>query len=54
MKKVVWCGSQAEASRKRKLIRQRHGYIPNSVQTTPINISTKKDQFIKFINESVV
>ena len=48
--KFVWAGSQSEAGSLRKQIRQKHGYIPNSVQTSKIDVPTKKNDLIKFLN----
>lgn len=49
-----WEGSKADAGNFRAWARQRHGYIPNSVQTEKINVPTKKDELIKFLNSNFV
>jgi hypothetical protein len=46
----LWCGSQKECAALRRKIRQREGYVPNSVQTAPINVPTTKDKLIAFLN----
>jgi sulfate adenylyltransferase subunit 1 (EFTu-like GTPase family) len=45
-----WHGSMKEAGSFRKNSRQRHGYIPNSVQTQKIVVPTNKVDMLKFLN----
>lgn len=52
--KVNWAGSLSAASSKRKLLRQRVGYVPNSVQTQFIDVPTKKDGLLRILNEYAV
>jgi hypothetical protein len=49
-----WLGSKQTAGKHRAWARQRHGYIPNSIQTELINVPTKKDELIKFLNSDLV
>lgn len=49
----MWHGSAKEAGSYRKQSRQRHGYIPNSIQTSKLEVSTKKDQLIAFLNSNL-
>ena len=51
---TMWLGSSKEAVSMRKLIRQEHGYIPNSVQTAKINVPVDKKGLIKFLNKEIV
>jgi hypothetical protein len=50
----VWVGSQAEAATKRRNIRHITGYMPNSVQTSKIDVPTKKADLIKFLNSEII
>lgn len=50
----VWAGSQSEAGSLRKQIRQKNGYMPNSVQTSKIDVPTKKTDLIKFLNSGIL
>lgn len=50
-KKTLYCGSKAEAGSERKLIRQRPGYLPNSVQTSGIDVPTKKAGLLRYLNK---
>lgn len=49
-----WVGSKQAAAKFRALARQQVGYIPNSVQTEFLDISTKKEDLIKFLNSNLV
>jgi hypothetical protein len=49
-----WEGSKAAAAKYRSWARGRHGYIPNSIQTQFINVPTKKDELIKFLNSNII
>ncbi len=49
-----WEGSKAAASKFRSWARQRHGYIPSSVQTEHIDVPTKKDGLLKFLNSDMM
>ena len=46
-----WDGSAKDAGSERKKIRQRHGFIPNSVQTQKIVLPADKKGFLRFLNE---
>lgn len=48
-----WHGSAKEAGSYRKKSRQAFGYIPNSIQSAKIEVSTKKDQLIAFLNSNL-
>jgi hypothetical protein len=48
-----WHGSAKDAGSHRKKSRQRHGYIPNSIQSAKIVIPTNKPEFIKFLNSNI-
>lgn len=48
-----WCGSQQEAGANRRIIRQMHGYIPNSVQTEKVDVPTKKKALVDFLNVEI-
>ena len=48
-----WVGSKSDAAKYRAWARQRHGYIPNSVQTEFINIPTDKKGLIKLLNSGI-
>jgi hypothetical protein len=52
--KSVWAGSKSDAGSLRKKIRQEHGYMPNSVQTSKIDVPTKKTDLIKFLNSGIL
>ena len=51
---TMWLGSAKEAASMRKLIRQEHGYISNSVKTVRIDVPTGKKELIKFLNKEIV
>jgi hypothetical protein len=51
---IRWTGSQAEAATLRKEARQTTGYVPNSIQTEIIDVPTKKQELIKFLNKKIV
>jgi len=50
MTKTKWAGSGKDAGSIRKNARQEHGYVPNSVQTAKIDVPTKKDLLIDWLN----
>lgn len=48
-----WDGSAKDAGANRKKMRQRHGFVPNSVQTAKIIVPTNKKDVIKFLNSEI-
>lgn len=54
MKKTHWAGSGKDAGSIRKNARQEDGYVPNSVQTEKIDVPTKKDLLIEWLNKMKV
>ena len=48
----LYTGSQSDAGAARRLIRQKNGYVPNSVETIKVNFPTKKDGIIDFLNSN--
>ena len=48
--KTCYSASQQDAGSKRANIRKIDGYIPNSVQTSPLDIDTRKNALIEFLN----
>ncbi len=48
--KGSFAASQKDAGAIRKEIRQSDGYIPNSVQTIPVDIPTKKNDLVTVLN----
>ena len=51
---TIWAGSQSECGSIRKNVRQKYGYIPNSVQTSKINVPTRKNDLINWLNTSKI
>jgi len=52
--RTSFAGSKSECAKKRANIRQIHGYIPNSVQTSPLELDTRKNALIKFLNHEII
>ena len=48
-----WDGSAKDAGANRKKIRQKYGFIPNSVQSAKIIVPTNKKDVIKFLNSEL-
>lgn len=49
-----WHGSAKDAGAYRKKSRQRHGYIPNSIQSAKIVVPTNKVDMLKFLNSNLI
>ena len=52
--KTVFAGSKSECAKKRSNIRQIKGYVPNSIQTYPLDLDTRKTALINFLNTEIV
>jgi hypothetical protein len=49
----MWHGSAKDAGSYRRQSRQRHGYIPNSIQSSKIQVPTNKKELIIFLNSNL-
>lgn len=49
----VWAGTQTQSAAIRGGVRQKHGYVPNSVDTEAVDVPIDKKGLLKFLNTEI-